>query len=155
MTYRTVVVGTDGSATAEVAVRHAGRLAAACGARLVTVTAYTPGRRTGDDPVAAAPDDLRWMLTDRDTAESRARQGRSIAAGAGVVDVVVRAEPGDPADVIVATALEFDADLVVVGSVGLTSPATRFLLGSVAGAVAHHAPCDVLVVHTMGHHGEG
>ena len=35
----------------------------------------------------------------------------------------------------------------VVGSVGLTA-STHFLLGSVASTVLHHAPCDVLVVHT-------
>lgn len=146
MSYRTLVVGTDGSATAEVAVRHAGRLAAVAGARLVTVTAYTPG--AGSDGAEAAPEELRWMLTDRSTAEERARQGRALAHDEGAAEVVVRAEPGDPADVILATAEEFDADLVVVGSKGLASPTDRFLLGSVAGAVAHHAPCDVLVVHT-------
>ncbi|HEX9991851.1 MAG TPA: universal stress protein [Acidimicrobiales bacterium] len=145
MTYRTVVVGTDGSSTAEEAVRHAGELAARAGARLVAVTAYHPH---GDGDGEVAPEDLRWMVGDRATAEAEARRARALAAELGVADVVVRAEPGDPADVIVATAEEFDADLVVVGSKGLGTPATRFLLGSVAGAVSHHAPCDVLVVHT-------
>lgn len=40
-----------------------------------------------------------------------------------------------------------DADLLVVGSVGLVG-ARRVLLGSVATTVLHHAPCDVLVVDT-------
>ena len=40
MTYRSVVVGTDGSDTAELAVRHAGKVAADNSARLVVVTAY-------------------------------------------------------------------------------------------------------------------
>ncbi|MBV8979461.1 MAG: universal stress protein, partial [Acidimicrobiia bacterium] len=42
MPYRNVVVGTDGSETAEYAVRHAAQLAKANGARLTVVTAYTP-----------------------------------------------------------------------------------------------------------------
>jgi nucleotide-binding universal stress UspA family protein len=49
--------------------------------------------------------------------------------------------------VLLTVASELDADLIVVGSRGLTSPA-RFVLGSVAGSVAHHAPCDVLIVQT-------
>jgi len=36
---------------------------------------------------------------------------------------------------------------IVVGSQGLTG-AARFVLGSVASSVAHHAPCDVCIVHT-------
>jgi nucleotide-binding universal stress UspA family protein len=146
VTYRTVVVGTDGSSTAEEAVRHAGRLAGAAGARLVAVTAYHPHGRGGDDD--DVPEEVRWMVGDRATAEIEARRARTLATEAGAGEVVVRAEPGDPVDVILATAQEFDADLVVVGSKGLATPATRFLLGSVAGAVSHHAPCDVLVVHT-------
>ena len=40
-------------------------------------------------------------------------------------------------------------DVIVVGSKGLTG-ASRFLLGSVASSVSHHAPCDVFIVHTTG-----
>jgi nucleotide-binding universal stress UspA family protein len=39
--------------------------------------------------------------------------------------------------------------VIVVGSKGLTG-ASRFVLGSVASAVSHHAPCDVLIVQTAG-----
>ena len=146
MAYATVVVGTDGSETAERAVEHAAQLAATQGARLVVVTAYTPK----DDVVARkgeAPDDLRWMLTDRNLAEEQARRGRTLAQEQGAKEVRVEAMPGDAADVVLAAAREADADLIVVGSKGLTSPA-RFVLGSVASSVSHHAPCDVLIVHT-------
>ena len=44
-----------------------------------------------------------------------------------------------------ATAEEFGAELVVVGSRGL-SGAKRFLLGSVSNRVTHHAKCSVWVV---------
>jgi nucleotide-binding universal stress UspA family protein len=143
-------VGTDGSGTAELAVRQAARLAAASGARLVVVTAYTPqGDPLTDARDGGVPDELRWMLTDRAQAEEVAAGGRGQAGEEGASDVVAQAVSGNPADVLLETATDFNADLIVVGSKGLTS-ATRFVLGSVASSVSHHAPCDVLIVHTGG-----
>jgi nucleotide-binding universal stress UspA family protein len=56
-------------------------------------------------------------------------------------------ETGDPAEVLIDKAAELDADLLVVGSVGMRG-AKRFLLGSVPNKVSHHAPSDLLVVKT-------
>jgi nucleotide-binding universal stress UspA family protein len=53
--YRTVVVGTDGSESSLRAVRRAGALAGACGARLVIVCAYLPSR-ADEREVRRAPD---------------------------------------------------------------------------------------------------
>ena len=144
MAYRTIVVGTDGSDTAERAVDQAIELAAADDARLVVVTAF---ERSDDVPDDRIPDDVRWMVTDPNQAERHAHAGRERAHAANVHDVVVQAIEGEPAEEIIETATDFNADLIVVGSVGLTGSA-RFLLGSVASSVLHHAPCDVLVVHT-------
>lgn len=147
MTYKNVVVGTDGSATAELAVRHAGEIAVDHGARLVVVTAYEPH---GDELVEKeeqAPDDIKWALTDRVQAEEKARKGRTIAHEVGAKGVVAQAIAGSPPDVLLEATADFDADLIVVGSKGLTG-AARFMLGSVASTVSHHAPCDVLIVHT-------
>ncbi len=52
---------------------------------------------------------------------------------------------GHAAEEILKTAKRIRADLVVVGSRGLTG-LRRFLLGSVTHKVARHAPCSVLVV---------
>ncbi len=144
MTYRNLVVGTDGSTTAASAVDQAIDLAVANQARLVVVTAYRPHERAETDQ---APAELQWAVTDRARADDLAAGARHAAAGKGLTDVVVRALDADPAEAILDAAEEFSADAIVVGSVGLTSPA-RFVLGSVAGSIAHHAPCDVLVVHT-------
>lgn len=144
MTYRTIVVGTDGSETAVRAVTEAIDLAAVDGARLVVVTAFERHHKAEDDRI---PAEVRWMLTDSNEAERHARHGRELAHEGGVGDVVVQAMEGDPSEKLLETAEDFDADLIVVGSVGLTA-STRFILGSVAGNVLHHAPCDVLVVHT-------
>lgn len=54
---------------------------------------------------------------------------------------------GNPADVLVTQCEQEDADLLVVGSVGM-SGAKRFLLGSVPNKVSHHASTDLLIVKT-------
>ena len=149
MAYASIVVGTDGSPTAERAVAHAASMAVADGARIVVVTAFVPGGAGRIAGAEAVPEDLRFALTDRVQAEERAERGRVIAKEAGVDKVVVQAISGDPANVLLEAAKDFDADLIVVGSKGLTS-AAHFILGSVAASVAHHAPCDVLVAHTTG-----
>ena len=149
MTYKSVLTGSDGSSSAELAVRDAAEIAAQHGARLVIVTAYTPAPAGPDraGAVDAVPEDLRWAVADVNQAEQRVRHGRQIASDAGVERVTSHAAPGSPADVILDAAEAFGADLIVLGSKGLT-PGTRSILGSVASAVAHHAPCDVLIVHT-------
>ncbi len=148
MTYGTILVGTDGSPTAEQAVAQAAELAASDGARLVIVTAFEPGEDHPDgvDP-NRVPADIRFVLSDRVQAEELGAHGRAAAKGAGVGQVMVHAIAGDPAHVLIEAAQDMGADLIVVGSRGLSSQA-HFILGSVASTVAHHAPCDVLVAHT-------
>jgi nucleotide-binding universal stress UspA family protein len=51
---------------------------------------------------------------------------------------------GDPRDVIVQKASDWNADLIVLGSHGRTG-LQRWLLGSVAESVVRHAPCSVQV----------
>ena len=52
---------------------------------------------------------------------------------------------GIPADSIIATASEFSADLVIMGSVGRTG-LSRVLLGSVASKVAQELPCSMVML---------
>ena len=52
---------------------------------------------------------------------------------------------GDPAEEIVRYAEEIDADLIIMGSRGL-STFGRLLLGSVSQKVLHNAHCSVLIV---------
>src|SRR5204863_1980772 len=95
MPYRSIVVGTDGSDTAERAVRQAGQMAADHHARLVVITAYEPNDElsTQRDGV---PEDIRWALTDRVQAEEKAQHGRGIARHLGVAGVVAQAIPVRP-----------------------------------------------------------
>lgn len=57
------------------------------------------------------------------------------------------AAAGPPAEVLVSQAEAQEADLIVVGSVGM-SGTKRFMLGNVPNKVSHHAPTDVLIVKT-------
>jgi nucleotide-binding universal stress UspA family protein len=54
-------------------------------------------------------------------------------------------EDGGPAHRLVETSVNWDADLIVVGTHGQTG-LKRLLYGSVARAVLYHAPCSVLIV---------
>jgi nucleotide-binding universal stress UspA family protein len=65
----------------------------------------------------------------------------------GVTEVVPKSVGAEPADALLDEAEAWKADMIVVGSVGMRTR-TRFVLGSVPNKVAHHAPCDVLIVDT-------
>ena len=142
--YDSIVVGTDGSATADQALGKAADLAASLGARLHVLSAYEPAaaRVGGRQPVpeagewALGPDFKVDAVLDR-AASSIRREG---------LDVEVHARKGDPADAIIDVATEEDADLIVLGSKGMHG--ARRLLGSVPNKVSHSAACDVLIVHT-------
>ncbi len=147
MGYRNVIVGTDGSPTAELAVRHAATLAKAFGARLTIVTAYAPQPASPSD-ISEVPEDLLWRITDSAAADDRAGSAQVIAKEVGVKDVRRRTSSGDPATAIIEVAEDTGGDLIVVGSKGMSSP-SRFVLGSVPNKVSHHTPCDVMIVHTV------
>jgi len=62
----------------------------------------------------------------------------------------VEVRAGRPASELAAMATERGADLLVVGSRGL-SPIRSLLLGSVSDELVEHAPCSVLVARGTGH----
>jgi nucleotide-binding universal stress UspA family protein len=145
---RAIVVGTDGSETAEKAVREAAALASQVGASIDIVSAYAPNsnQRLREEG-RQAPEDTQWRLTVREDVDAKLRDAQGIAEEAGVTEVNLHAREGDPADAILDVAEERDSDLIVVGNKGM-SGAKRFLLGSVPNKVSHHAPCSVLIVRT-------
>jgi nucleotide-binding universal stress UspA family protein len=61
------------------------------------------------------------------------------------IDLTTQISIGAPEQVLIETAKEWNADLVVVGSHGRGFWG-RMLLGSTTDALVHHAPCSVLVV---------
>ena len=147
MTYRRIVVGTDGSETAGKAVEHAARLAAGVGASLIAVSAYDPHPQGLDRDRADAPEEIKWRITASGLANDHAQGAVRLAHQAGVAETTALSEAGTAADALLDVAERRRADLIVVGSRGMSSPG-RFLLGSVPNAVSHHAPCDVMIVRT-------
>jgi nucleotide-binding universal stress UspA family protein len=145
--FKSIVVGTDGSDTANQAVRQAVDLARAVGAKLELVSAYepVPAQRLSEER-RQAPEDLQWAINPREDVDATLEAAAAISREAGV-PVNVYPRQGDPADAILDIAEEREADLIVVGNKGMTG-AKRFLLGSVPNKVSHHAPCSVLIIRT-------
>jgi nucleotide-binding universal stress UspA family protein len=145
--FGSIVVGTDGSETAQEAVKQATELASTVGAKVYLVSAYEPvpdGRLR--DERQEVPEDLQWMVNPREDVESTLKDGAEKVESAGV-ETETFAREGDPADAILDVAEEKGADLIVVGNKGMTG-AKRFLLGSVPNKVSHHAPCSVMIIRT-------
>ena len=139
-----ILVGTDGSDAAGVAVAHAVTLAASLGARLQIVSAYEPvSERELRIGRLHVPRDVQVNLREEVLALLEASQRDAEAAGVARVETFARV--GDAADAILDVAEEQGSDLIVVGNKGMTG-ATRFLLGSVPHKVSHHAPCSVMIV---------
>ena len=146
--FKSIVVGTDGSDTANQAVRQAVELALAVGGSIDLVSAYAPvpAQRLSEER-RQAPEDLQWAITPREDVDATLAAAAAIVQEAGV-SVEVFPRQGDPADAILDVAEERDADLIIVGNKGMTG-AKRFLLGSVPNKVSHHAPCSVLIIRTV------
>jgi nucleotide-binding universal stress UspA family protein len=141
--YKTVVVGTDGSGTANKAAETAANLAREWGSALHIVVAYSGGSRGMGEASGAALVDSGGAIQREAANEVAAKASSTWAEG---LDVTVHAVGGHAADAIVDTADSVSADLIVVGSKGMQG-ARRFL-GSVPNSVAHTANCAVLIVKT-------
>jgi nucleotide-binding universal stress UspA family protein len=144
--YKLVVVGTDGSDSSLRAVDRAAAIAAESNAKLIVASAYLredgnhsgePDQPTGDGYKTEGAAPVYALLRD---AGQRARS-------AGAKDVDERALAGAPVNALVELVEEVDADLLVVGNVGLNSVAGR-ILGSVPRDVKRRANAEVLVVET-------
>jgi len=135
---KTILIGTDGTEQSERAVDRAIEIALAFRAKILVasiapVLASATRGLGGIDPVDPPEEHEAYIE----------------AVVARIKGVGLEVEPhlgvGDPARAIVDAATEAGADLVVLGTHerGLIE---RMLGLSVSGAVARHAPCDVLIV---------
>lgn len=118
---RKIVVGYDDSAAARRALDRAADLAGYA-STLTVVSVGRNGRPHASDALANAREHL---------------LGRHVPA-------TYLHPVGEPADTLVGTAEELDADLLIVGR--RNHSLRRLVLGSVSEAVIRRAPCDVLVV---------
>src|SRR5437899_1784706 len=145
--FSSIVVGTDGSATATQAVREAIDVAKAVGATLELVSAYAPVSEARlREERRHAPEDVQWAINPKQEVELALSDAADIAREAGV-RVNTHARQGDAADAILDVAEEQGADLIIVGNKGMTG-AKRFLLGSVPDKISHHAQSSVMIIRT-------
>jgi nucleotide-binding universal stress UspA family protein len=142
--YASIVVGTDGSHTAQCAVEEATRMAKALGGELHLVSAFEPqrGARIAGAPEAAAKI---WAPAPDAAAQAVVDEAAASARVSGV-EVKAHMLTGDPADALIEVAEQEKADLIVVGSRGMHGVGR--VLGSVPNKVSHRARCNVLIVAT-------
>lgn len=144
----------DGSADARAAIDGAARLMP--GAQATVLTVWEPFistlTRTGSmgmgviGLVGTDVDAAKIDASIRAAAFSSAAEGAQRASVAGLA-AQARSEPrrADISEAILAVAAELDADMIVLGTRGL-SGIKSFLLGSVSHAVVQHADRAVMVV---------
>ena len=142
--FKQILAGTDGSDTAEKALGRAIDLAAEDGATLNVITAYHLGARRAPRD-GDVPRDVRHQVGALEDVNLVLANAASRARSAGV-EVKTQAIKGDASEAILDAADRAGADLIVVGSKGM-SGARRFL-GSVPNHVSHHASCTVMIVNT-------
>ena len=146
MQVSTIVVGTDGSKTAENAVMTAGEVAEKFHSEVHVVTASrAPSAAEVDQIRSHLPDEFRLSYDPYNNSDFVLDSAAQLLAEHDV-DVQRHSLTGDAASAILDLADDVDADLIVVGSRG-HGRTLRFLRGSVSTKVMHHADRDVLIVH--------
>jgi nucleotide-binding universal stress UspA family protein len=161
MSYRTIVVGTDGSESSFKAVDRAAAIAAQDDATLVLASAHLDTSEKGGWSRPPSPDrlmdgkaadslgDLSYRMHGSASVYAILQDARERAKAAGAHHIEERAITGAPVNALLHLADEMNADLLVVGNLGLGTVAGR-ILGSVPDTVARKAKVDILIVHTVG-----
>jgi nucleotide-binding universal stress UspA family protein len=135
---RRVLVATDRSETADHAVAWAAELTERYGAELVLLQVIVPESPPGTEAGQAEATRASYA------AEDLKRLAGELAGERGRAKVVVGE---DPAAAIVGAAESEEADVLVVGNVGMRGR-KEFLLGNVPNRVSHNARCTVVIVNS-------
>lgn len=137
-----VVVGVDDSPTAAAAAVQAAKLAQALQLPLHIVTAVER-IRVGR---IAEGSDVYEFSTENEAREIANDVANRVRSEYGQLNIEVSVYEGKPAEAIIETAEELQAELIVVGNKRVQGMAR--ILGSIAVDVARGAPCDVYIAHT-------
>ena len=136
----TILLATDGSRDAELALTTAVDLANSTNSELHVVT-VAPGYPSYDVYNPAVVEQLRRQAEDILNEQA----ARIEQEGGKVAEKHLRIAERYRAQQIVQVAEDIEAELIVMGTRGLGG-ITKALIGSVSDSVIRHAPCPVLVV---------
>ncbi|MGM7645560.1 MULTISPECIES: universal stress protein [Nocardia] len=132
--YQRIVVGTDGSEAAQLAVTVAGEVALRLGVPITALTVWKEkARKSALDP------------------ESAVRISAAAVAAlveAGLSQVTALDMPGTPSAALLEVGAQDPGTLLVIGARGLGRSKDR-LTSSTANHVSHHSPTDVLFTHKV------
>ena len=139
-----ILVPLDFSRHADAVLEWAAHLAEEHQSRLLLLHAYHLPVEFQQLEGAYLPQDF-WASVKSEAEQSLNRYAEPLRQRGLAVDLIVR--EGYPATVIEEEATEQQADLIVIGTRGL-SGLKHLLLGSIAERVVQKAPCPVLTVKT-------
>ena len=132
-----ILVGYDGSASAKMALDRAARMAAPTDSLgVISVAPIAAGGARSGGPFVAGDGPAEHRAALAEAVEYLAQRGFEPQTIESI---------GDPGSAICEAAERNGYNMIVVGSRNLDG-VRRLLLGSVSDRVAHHAPCDVLIV---------
>jgi nucleotide-binding universal stress UspA family protein len=139
-----ILVPLDFSRHADFVLEWAAHLAKEHSSRLLLLHAYHLPVEFQQLEGAYLPQDF-WASVKAEAEQNLQRYAEPLRAQGLAVDLLVR--EGYPATVIEQEAIDQRADLIVIGTRGL-SGLKHLLLGSIAERVVQKAPCPVLTVKT-------
>ena len=135
-----IIVGVDDSATARTTAKRAAAFAANAGKPLHIVMAV-PSRKSIE---AYRSRSQRWQLDSVSMADQTLQAlAGELRSSTPVTHTVII---GKPAKALCGEAVRLNASVIAVGNKRVQGAAR--VLGSIAGDVAKHAPCDVLIIHS-------
>lgn len=147
-----ILLAVDGSAYSDTAVEEVAKRPWPPESEVKVVSAAETPVMVNLDPFTSAPEyfaqiqkavlDAAKALIDRALAQLKGAEDKTLKISGEVIQ-------GSPGQVIVEEAEKWGADLIVMGSRGL-SVWNRLVLGSVSNAVLHHAKCSVEIVRKSG-----
>lgn len=142
MHWRMILVPTDFSEDSEAALQTAVELAKSFGASLHLLHAFEYPTYVGTPWGYSFPPDAFNDARVRVSEMLAERQEKVKAEG---VTITIEVEIGSPSEVITHVAERIDANLIVMGTRGLTG-VKHVVLGSAAERTLRHAPCPVMTV---------
>ena len=148
--YQRIIVPIDGSATAAAGLDEAIAMARLTGAELrlmhvLDATAYA----TGFEPGVVYCSEVIPQMKRAGTRILEAAKARAEAGGVTAEGLLLDTVAGRVCDLVVAQAVSWGADLIVIGTHGRRGVG-RFFMGSDAEQVLRMAPVPVLLVRTEG-----